>query len=82
MDVVFTRYVFFLGDFMTTFIWGGGVPDHDSPKKIHRPLYSYRAVITWVEEGFTKGGFEILWCEYLCIATSPCGGFGSSPKKI
>ena len=22
------------------------------------------------------GGFEIVWCEYLWVATSPCGWFG------
>ena len=48
----------------------------------YRPLYSYRTVITWVCIGFVNGGFEILWCEYLWVATSPCGGFGGPPKKI
>ena len=32
--------------------------------------------------GFVNRGFEILWCEYLWVVTSPSGGFGSSPKKI
>ena len=22
---------------------------------------------------------EVLWCEYLWVATSPCGGFGGPP---
>ena len=35
-------------------------------------------VITWVHIGFVNGGFEILWCEYLWVATSPCGGFGEN----
>ena len=26
-----------------------------------------------------KWGFEILWYEYLWVATSPCGGFGGAP---
>ena len=48
----------------------------------YRPLYSYRAVMTWVYIGFVNGGFEILWCEYLWVATSPCGGFGGVlPRK-
>ena len=34
--------------------------------------YNYRAVITWVYIGFVNRGFEILWCEYLWVATSPC----------
>ena len=25
---------------------------------------------------------KILWCEYLWVATSACGGFGPPPKKI
>ena len=24
--------------------------------------------------GFVNGGFEILWCKYLWVATSACGG--------
>ena len=28
---------------------------------------------------FVNGGFEILWCEYLWVAISPCGGFGGAP---
>ena len=27
------------------------------------------------------GGFEILWCKYLWVATSPCGGFGGPPPR-
>ena len=27
------------------------------------------------------GGFENLWCEYLWVATSPCGGFGGVPPR-
>ena len=43
---------------------------------------SYRAVITWVYIGFVNGGFQILWCEYLWVASSPCGGFGGPlPRK-
>ena len=38
-------------------------------------------VITWVCIGFVNGGFEILWCEYLWVATSPCGGFGGPPQE-
>ena len=50
---------------------------------IYRSLYSYRAVIAWVYVGFAKEGFEFLWCEYLWVATSPCGGFGGpSPRKF
>ena len=26
--------------------------------------------------GFVNHGFEIIWCEYLWVATSRCGGFG------
>ena len=26
-------------------------------------------------------GLEILWCEYLWVATSPCGGFGGAPPR-
>ena len=48
---------------------------------IYGPLYSYRAVITWVYVGFAKGGFEILWCEYLWVATHPCGGYGGPPPR-
>ena len=48
---------------------------------IYRPLCSYRAVITWVYIGFVNGGFEILWCEYLWLATFPCGGFGGPPQE-
>ena len=33
--------------------------------------------ITWVYMGFVNGGFKILWCESLWVATSPCGGFGA-----
>ena len=30
-----------------------------------------------------KWGFEILWCEYLWVATSPCGGYGGPlPRKF
>ena len=46
-----------------------------------RPVISYRAVITWVYVGFAKGGFDILWCAYLWVATSPCGGFGGPPPR-
>ena len=28
-----------------------------------------------------KRGFEILWCEYLWVATSPCGGFGGPLRR-
>ena len=28
-----------------------------------------------------KLGVEILWCEYLWVATSPCGGFGAPPPR-
>ena len=31
--------------------------------------------------GFENWGFEILWCEYLWVVTSPCGGFGSPPPR-
>ena len=31
--------------------------------------------------GFVNGGFDILWCEYLWVATSPCGGFGGAPPR-
>ena len=31
--------------------------------------------------GFVNRGFEILWCEYLWVATSPCSGFGGPPPK-
>ena len=27
------------------------------------------------------GGFEILWCEYLWVATFPCGGMGVVPQE-
>ena len=37
--------------------------------------------ITWVYVGFAKGGFEILWCEYLWVGTHPCGGYGGSPPR-
>ena len=30
---------------------------------------------------FVNGGFEILWCEYLWVAISPCGGFGVLPQE-
>ena len=30
---------------------------------------------------FVNWAFEILWCEYLWVATSPCGGFGGPPPK-
>ena len=43
-------------------------------------LYSYRAVITWAYIGFVNGGFEILWCEYLCNL-SLRGGFGVLPQE-
>ena len=42
---------------------------------------SRRAVITWVYIGFVNRGFEILWCEYLWVATSRCGGFGGPPPR-
>ena len=30
-----------------------------------------------------KWGFEILWCEYIWVATSPCGGIrGPPPRKF
>ena len=48
---------------------------------IYRPLYSYRA---WVYIGFVNGGgggFGIVWCEYLWIATFPCGGGGGPPPR-
>ena len=33
--------------------------------------------------GFVNGGFEIFWCEYLWVATCPCGGFwGPPPRKF
>ena len=31
--------------------------------------------------GFVNGGVEILWSEYLWVATSPCGGFGGPPHR-
>ena len=35
--------------------------------------------------GFVNGGFKILLCEYLWVATSPCGGgggvFGGPPQE-
>ena len=31
--------------------------------------------------GFVNGGFKILWCEYLWVAASPCGGFGGPPPR-
>ena len=40
---------------------------------IYRSLYGYRAVITWVYIGFVNRGFQILWCKYLWVATSPSG---------
>ena len=52
------------------------------PPPLYRPLYSYRAVITWVYIGFVNGGFEILRCEYLWVATFPCGGFGDENLEI
>ena len=30
--------------------------------------------------GFVNGGLEMLWCEYLWVATFPCGGFGDPPQ--
>ena len=40
--------------------------EHRFVKLIFIDRYTgYRVVITWVYVGFTKGGFEILWCEYL-----------------
>ena len=38
-------------------------------------------VISWVHIGCVNEGFEILWCEYLWVATSPCGGFGGPPPR-
>ena len=33
--------------------------------------------------GFVNGGLEIVWCEYLWVATSSCGGFvGPPPRKF
>ena len=33
--------------------------------------------------GFVNGGFEMLSCKYLWVATSPCGGFGGpAPRKF
>ena len=33
--------------------------------------------------GFVNRGFEILWCEYLWVTTSPCGWFGGPhPRKF
>ena len=31
--------------------------------------------------GFVNVGLEILWCEYLWVAISPCGGFGGLPPR-
>ena len=31
--------------------------------------------------GFVNRGFEILWCEYLWVGTSPSGGF-RPPRKF
>ena len=31
--------------------------------------------------GFVNRGFKILCGEYLLVATSPCGGFGSLPPR-
>ena len=28
-----------------------------------------------------RSGFEIEWCEYLWVATCPCGGFGGPPPR-
>ena len=36
---------------------------------------------SWVYVGFAKGGFEMLWCEYLWVATHPCGGYGGPPPR-
>ena len=51
----------------------------DCQTHIYRPIYSYRVVYI----GFVNVGFEIVWCEYLCVATFPCGGFGGPhPRKF
>ena len=34
-----------------------------------------------MDVGIVNGGFEILWCEYLWVATFPCGGFGGLPPR-
>ena len=49
----------------------------DCQTHIYRPIYSYRVVYI----GFVNGGFGIVWCEYLCVATFPCGGFGVLPQE-
>ena len=44
--------------------------------------YTVTERLTWVYIGFVNGGFEILWCEYLWVATSPCGGgLGVLPQE-
>ena len=37
--------------------------------------------MTSVYIGFVNRGLEILWFEYLWVATSSCGGFGGPPPR-
>ena len=44
---------------------------------IYRLLHSYRVMYI----GFVNGELEILWREYLWVATFPCGEFGGPPPR-
>ena len=37
--------------------------------------------MTPVYVGFVNRGLEIVWFEYLWVATSSCGGFGVLPQE-
>ena len=57
--------------------------EHRLSTHIYRPLYSYRVVgYNMGVYRICKSGFEILWCEYLWVATFPCGGFGPPPRNL
>ena len=55
---------------------GNGVLGGPPPRKFRNMKCSRSDSGPILGIGFVNGGFEILWCEYLWVAISPCGGGG------
>ena len=65
---------------------GNGVLGGPPPRKFGNMKCSRSDSRPILGIGFVNGGFEILWCEYLWVAISPCGGGGgvggTPPRKF
>ena len=62
---------------------GSGVLGGPPPRKFRNMKCSRSNSRPILGFGFVNGGFEMLWYEYIWVATSPGGGvWGPPPKKI